>query len=37
MNNLKRENQVIVLMVTDGNKWRYLDVKHFPALFRKTK
>ena len=37
MHNLKRENQVILLMITDGNKWHYLDVKHFYALYRKIK
>ena len=30
--NLKRENQVILLMITDGEK--YLAVKSFPALLR---
>ena len=25
--NLKRENQVIFLMITDGKKWHYLAVK----------
>ena len=25
-NNLKRENQVILLMITDGKKWHYLAV-----------
>ena len=25
--NLNRENQVILLMITDGEKWHYLAVK----------
>ena len=25
--NFKRENQVILLMITDGEKWHYLSVK----------
>ena len=32
--NFKRENQVILLMITDGKKWRYLNVKSVPALLR---
>ena len=32
--NLKRENQVSLLMVTDGKKWHYLAVKSLPALLR---
>ena len=32
--NLTRENQVILLMVTDGKKWHYLAVKSLSALFR---
>ena len=32
--NLTRENQVIFLMVTDGEKWHYLAVKSLSALFR---
>ena len=32
--NLNRENQVILLMITDGEKWHYLAVKSLPALFR---
>ena len=32
--NFKRENQVILLMNTDGKKWHYLAVKILPALFR---
>ena len=31
--NLSRENQVILLMNTDGEKWRYLAVKRLSALF----
>ena len=32
--NLKRENQVILLMITDGKKWRYLAVNKLSALFK---
>ena len=32
--NLIRENQVILLMITDGEKWHYLAVKRLSALFR---
>ena len=32
--NLNRENQVILLMITDGEKWHYLAVKSLYALFR---
>ena len=32
--NLTRENQVILLMITDGEKWHYLAVKSLSALFR---
>ena len=32
--NLTRENQVILLMITDGGKWNYLAVKRLSALFR---
>ena len=32
--NFKRENQVILLMNTDGRKWHYLAVKGFSALPR---
>ena len=32
--NLKRENQVILLMITDGEKWHYLAVKILSALFK---
>ena len=31
--NLERENQVILLKITDGKKWHYLAVKKFSALF----
>ena len=34
--NLTRENQVILLMITDGEKWDYLAVKSLSALFRET-
>ena len=32
--NLKRKNQVILLMITDGKKLHYLAVKQLPALLR---
>ena len=32
--NLKRENQVILLMITDGKKWHYVAVKSLSALLR---
>ena len=32
--NLTRENQVILLMITDGEKWNYLAVKSLSARFR---
>ena len=32
--NLNRKNQVIPLMITDGEKWHDLVVKRFSALFR---
>ena len=32
--NLTRENQVILLMITDVEKWHYLAVKTLSALFR---
>ena len=32
--NLNRENQVILLMITDGEKWHYLAVKSLSALLR---
>ena len=32
--NLTHENQVILLMITDGEKWHYLAVKSLPVLFR---
>ena len=35
--NLKRENQVIRLMITVGEKWYYLAGKRFSALFRGIK
>ena len=31
---LKRENQVILLIITDGEKWRYLTVKSLSELLR---
>ena len=33
--NHKRDNQVILLMITDGEKWHYLAVKILPALLRR--
>ena len=32
--NLTRENQVIFLMITDGEKWHYIAVKSLSALLR---
>ena len=32
--NLNRENHVILLMISDGEKWHYLAVKSLSALFR---
>ena len=32
--NLNRKNQIILLMVTDGEKWLYLAVKQLSALLR---
>ena len=32
--NLNRENQVVFLLITDGEKWHYLAVKSLSALFR---
>ena len=32
--NLTRENQVILLMITDGEKWHYLAVKNISRLLR---
>ena len=32
--NLTRENQVILLMITDGEKWHYLAVKILSVLFK---
>ena len=32
--NLESENQVILLMITDGKKWNYLAVKKLSALLR---
>ena len=33
-NNFKHENQVILLIITDGKKWYYLTVKSLSALLR---
>ena len=30
--NFKRKNQVVLLMITDGEKWHYLGVKKLSAL-----
>ena len=30
--NLKRENQVILLMITDGKKWHYFAVEKFVCI-----
>ena len=35
--NLKRENQVILSMITNGKKWHYLAVKSLSALLRGIK
>ena len=32
--NTKLKNQVILLMITDGNKWHFLAAKKLPALLR---
>ena len=32
--NFKRENQVILLMITEGKKWHYLGVKRLPVLLK---
>ena len=32
--NLNCENQVILLMITDGEKWHFLAVKKLPVLLR---
>ena len=32
--NFKRESQVILLMITDGEKWHYLAVKNLRRLLR---
>ena len=32
--NLKRENQVILLMITNGEKWHYLTVRNLSALLK---
>ena len=34
-NNVSSENEVIVLMISDGNKWHYLAIKTLPALLRR--
>ena len=33
--NFMRENQVVLLMVTEGKKWHYLTVKRVSALLRR--
>ena len=32
--NLKRENQVVLLIITDGEKWHYLAVKILSTLLK---
>ena len=32
--NVNCKNQIILLMITDGEKWHYLSVKTLSALFR---
>ena len=32
--NHKRNDKIILLMITDGEKWHYLAVKSLPALDR---
>ena len=34
--NFKRENQIILLMITDGKKWHYLTVKILSALLKRV-
>ena len=34
--NLTCDKQVILLMITDGEKWHYLTVKNLPGLLRRT-
>ena len=34
--NFKRENQVILLMITDGKKWHYLAVKRFMSITQRN-
>ena len=33
-NNLTQKSQIILLMISDGQKWHYLVVKHLPRLLR---
>ena len=33
--NFKRENEVILLMITDSEKWHYLAVEKLSALLRR--
>ena len=35
-NNLTCDKQVILLMITDGEKWHYLTVKNLRGLLRRT-
>ena len=35
--NLIRENQVILLMISDGEKWHYLTVRSLSALLKDIK
>ena len=34
ISHLKHENQVILLLITDGEKWHYLPVQKLSALLR---
>ena len=34
--NLTRENHVILLMITDGEKWHYLAVKMFACTIQRN-
>ena len=35
--NYERDNQVILLMITDGKKWHYLALKSLPTFNKKSK
>ena len=34
---IKRENKVTLLLITDGDKWHYLNVKKLSALYKGIK